>query len=383
MFTRDDVLDLAAARPGRVLSIYARTDPRDPANTGHAPAWHTEARNGLRDVVAAAEGAGDRDDALAIRDLAKQVEDDLAAVTPADRGRSFAWFLTPDGSFERRFTFQLPVRRTAVTWDDSPLVAPLADLGDRGRATDLVLVGLDAVRVLTWETGHVIESDRSEFGLDTGDWRRYQRGVGRGGGRGAHAADQREAFDARVEANRERFFAAAAAALGPRMAEDGVAHAIVTGGAQVASRFVASLPNDVAARVLATVETDLVDAAPALVAERLEPEIERARSREIAAVAEQAASAAAGGRHGAVGPADTMLALAERRVSHLVVDPQARPADGEALDDRVTAALDGLPLALFGERAIELALEQDARVSVVDSADEGAPAGGMAALLRF
>ncbi len=383
MFTRADLLDLAAARPGRVLSLYARTDPRDPANTGHAPAWQTEIRNGLRSALHAAEAADDRDDALALRDLVAQVEGELGSVGPAERGRSFAWFLTVDGTLERRFTFQLPIRRSEVVWDDSPLVAPLADLGDRGRATGLILVSLEAVRLLRWEVGEVSESEHSEFTLDTGDWRRYQRGAGRGGGRGAHAADQREAFDARVEAHRDKFFAAAAGALGTRLAEEGIDHVVVAGAAQVGSRFVAMLPNEVAGRVLATVETDLADAAPAQVAERLEPEIESARAAEIAEVAERAASAAAAGGHGAVGPTDTMLALAERRVAHLVIDPAAGPPAGDRLDERVTAALDGLPLALWSERAIELALEQDARVSVLEPERGTPPPGGMAALLRF
>ncbi|MFN8133495.1 MAG: VLRF1 family aeRF1-type release factor [Solirubrobacteraceae bacterium] len=246
----------------------------------------------LRDAVHAAEAADDRDDALALRGLAAQAEGELGSVGPAERGRSFAWFLTTDGTLDRRFTFQLPVRRSAVVWDDSPLVAPLADLGDRGWATGLILVSLDAVRLLHWEVGEVSESEHSEFTLDTGDWRRYQRGAGRGGGRGAHAADQREAFDARVEAHREKL-AAAAGALGTRLAAEGIDHVVVAGAAQVGSRFVATLPNEIAGRVLATVETDLADAAPAQVAERLEPEIESARAAEIAEVAERAASATA------------------------------------------------------------------------------------------
>lgn len=45
----DLIRDLAVRRPGTpVLSVYVRTDPRDPANTATPPGWLVELRNGLR-----------------------------------------------------------------------------------------------------------------------------------------------------------------------------------------------------------------------------------------------------------------------------------------------------------------------------------------------
>ena len=44
-----EVHALAGADLGeRVLSVYARTDPRDPANTNHVPGWLIAARKHLR-----------------------------------------------------------------------------------------------------------------------------------------------------------------------------------------------------------------------------------------------------------------------------------------------------------------------------------------------
>ena len=45
----DQIRDLALRRPGTpVLSVYVRTDPRDPANTAAVPGWLVELRNSLR-----------------------------------------------------------------------------------------------------------------------------------------------------------------------------------------------------------------------------------------------------------------------------------------------------------------------------------------------
>jgi len=50
----DLIRDLALRRPGApVLSVYVRTDPRDPANTAAVPGWLMELRNCLREVSGA------------------------------------------------------------------------------------------------------------------------------------------------------------------------------------------------------------------------------------------------------------------------------------------------------------------------------------------
>ena len=40
---------------GPVLSVFCRTDPRDPANSSETPGWLVALRNGLRDAAATVE----------------------------------------------------------------------------------------------------------------------------------------------------------------------------------------------------------------------------------------------------------------------------------------------------------------------------------------
>jgi hypothetical protein len=82
---------LAGCEPGeRVLSLYARTDPRDPANPNHVPGWLIAARSHLRELDATADRDGSREQRLAPRALTDQARHRLELLEPADRGRSVA-----------------------------------------------------------------------------------------------------------------------------------------------------------------------------------------------------------------------------------------------------------------------------------------------------
>jgi hypothetical protein len=135
------IRELAVRRPGvPVLSVYVRTDPRDPANTAAVPGWLVELRNGLREVGRAVEQDEPRNERLALRELRERVEREVLALEPAGRGRGLAWFLTADGGLDQRFTLQLPPTSTLARWDDLPFVSPLVEVADRGRPAGLVLV---------------------------------------------------------------------------------------------------------------------------------------------------------------------------------------------------------------------------------------------------
>ena len=96
----DQIRDLALRRPGTpVLSVYVRTDPRDPANTAAVPGWLVELRNSLREVSREVDMRESRERRMAIRELREQVERDMLALEPAERGRGLAWFRTADRLF--------------------------------------------------------------------------------------------------------------------------------------------------------------------------------------------------------------------------------------------------------------------------------------------
>ena len=97
---------------GPVLSVFCRTDPRDPANVSDTPGWLVALPNGLRDAAARVES--DHEATEAIRRLSKVAEDRLTKATAHERGRSVALFLSADGSIGRGLLTVRPRRSARI-----------------------------------------------------------------------------------------------------------------------------------------------------------------------------------------------------------------------------------------------------------------------------
>ncbi len=383
--TMELVRELAALEPAEpVLSIYLRTDPRDPANTAQTPGWLVALRNGLRDLGGRLEADGPRDEKLAMRDLHELVEKEILELSPHDRARGLTWFITPDGNLDRRLSLQIPPRDNVVRWDERPYVSPLIDVADRGRPTGIILVAGDAVRLLDWEAGHVFEPDNSLFELELGSWRPYSGYASNQPGRGQQTVTHTEAYERRVEDWRDRFLREAAIATGARLRDLAWDRVLIASDGKVASRFAADLPDHVRERVIAEVEANLLWEEPAAVSERLEPELDAVWARECEALANRAVAAAAGGGDGVSGWAEVLDMLMQGRVEHLVFDATATP-DPNHLPGNVLEALGSPTAEMIVERAVERAIASGGAVTAVpaQSTDLLAEVGGVAATLRY
>ncbi|HVP02682.1 MAG TPA: VLRF1 family aeRF1-type release factor [Solirubrobacteraceae bacterium] len=382
MVNRDVLRELATAAPERpVLSIYARTDPRDPANTAETPAWDIEVRNGLRAIAERLEAGDDRDARLGFRALRERAEAGLHALTPAERARSVAWFVEADGSTTARYALHLPVRRGAVVWDRKPFVSPLVDVVDRGAPTGIVIVGREHVRLLHLEQGETGEPDAPVYELALGDWRAFGGSAGGSPARGMLTTSHQEHFEARMDEQRDRLYGVAGEATAARLSQLGWERIALVSEGQVAARFRAALPAGLLERIVIDADLNLDHAEPVAIAEALEPRLEdawrEAADRLVAAARERAAA----GGHAALGPQAVLEALAEGRVDHLVLDPGHDFGPDVGV---VPPTIPGPP-ELLGERAVEAAIATGAQVTALAAADTPALAecGGMAALLRY
>ena len=381
MLTHQILRELATAEPKRLLiSVHARTDPRDPANTGSAPAWLIELRNGLRAISERLENGDDRESRLAFRSLRKRIEQGLIDLTPAERARSVAWFLDLDGGSER-FSLQLPLRRDWIVADTKPFVSPLVDIADRGAPTGVILVSGELIRVVHIEQAEATEPENSSFALSLGDWRPFGGSAGGSPERGVLSTSHEEHYRARVEAQRERLFATAAMETAMRLEALGWERIVLVAEGQVASRFREALPARMRECVIAEADLNLVGEELTVIADTVEPLIEaawRRRAQELAALARERAS---GGGAAALGPQETLGALAEGRVDHLLIDPDH---DFSSAAGMIPASIGG-PAELLGERAVESAIATAAQVTVL-SGDASATlrdVDRMAALLRY
>jgi hypothetical protein len=376
------IRDLAVRRPGApVLSVYVRTDPRDPANTATPPGWLVELRNGLREVGRGADEGNSRDRRLALRTLCGRVEPDVLALQPAERGRGLAWFLTADGALDQRFTLQLTPVRTMVRWDDHPFVSPLVDVADRGRPAGLVLVSAEAIRLLHWHGGRVSEPAQSLYEIQLGEWRDYDAYVGHPGRSpaGMHVAE----FDQRLDEWRQRFLRTTAEAVAHQLTDLGWDRILLAGERRVIDAFLRQLPEPSSGQVVAMVEANLLWEDHAAVADRLEGALDEARSEEARALVERAIQGAFAGRAAAIGWPEVMDSLVHHRVHHLIVGGDATPDPG-LLDPHTQEALGWPSRRMLIERAVEHAVISGAEITMLPAdTPELVRAGGAAAVLRY
>lgn len=381
MLTHQILRELVTTEPRRlVISVHARTDPRDPANTGSTPAWLIELRNGLRAISERLERGDDRASRLAFRALRQRLDQEMVELTPAERARSVAWFLDLDGGSER-FSLQLPLRRDRVVADTKPFVSPLVDIADRGAPTGVILVGGDLIRLVHVEQAEATEPENSSFALSLGDWRPFGGSAGGSPARGLLQTSHEAQYRARVEAQRDRLFGTAATETGMRLETLGWERIVLLAEGQVASRFREALPANVRDRVIAEADRNLVGEEPTVIADAVEPLIEDAWRRRTQALAVLAHDRARSGGAATLGPQETLGALAEGRVDHLLIDPDH---DFSSAAGMIPPSIGG-PADLLGERAVEAVIATGARVTVL-AADTSAAlrdAGGMAALLRY
>jgi hypothetical protein len=379
--TADLVRQLAVLEPGvPVLSIHARTDPRDPANTAQTPGWLIALRNGLREVSRDVEGHGSREERLALRGLLEHLEVDLLALDAAERGRGLAWFISADRVLDERVTLQIPPRDHVVRWDARPFVSPLVDVADRGRPAGVVLISAEAMRLLHWEAGRIDEPDRSLYEFDRGEWRDYAAYAMANPG---WAATHVDTLDERLEEWRKRFLREAASALATRLGELGWERFLLVGDARAAGGLAAALPSPASDRIVAEVDANLLWEEPAAVAKRLDDDLEAAWARAARAVAASAIEAAREGGLGAMGWPEVVDCLIQHRVQHLVFALGAEPPHG--LPPYAIEALGSPSPELLIERAVELAVAADADVTALrdEESEALAPTGGVAARLRY
>jgi protein required for attachment to host cells len=373
--------DLVTLQPSSpVLSVHLRTDPRDPANTNHHPAWHIDLRNGLRAIESELE-AEDRKGSLAVREMAGQLDSEISGLDAAVRGRSISLFMTADRTVDIRLTSQLPLQESTVKWDRRPFVTPLVDVVDRGRATGIVLLDGDEVHLLHWEAGQITLPDNNTYELELKDWRR-SRGGPAGGGQSQTTVSHHEQHAAREEDHRRRFLTDAAQAVGKRVPELGWQRMLLVAAPGTLQNFQDALPEQAQRLIVSTVESHITGIEPSAVADHLEDELAEAWQRETGEVVESAIDHSRAGGAGATGVAEVLDALSQARVAHLVYDP-ALQITPDQVGPQVRSVLGDVPMDMVLERAVEHAVETDAQVSALPGDSPLDDVGGIVALLRW
>lgn len=367
---------------GPVLSVFCRTDPRDPSSRSETPGWQVALRNGLREAAAGFEG--DHETVQQVAKLSAAAERKLTNATAVERGRSVAYFLSACGTIDSFHTFQIPVREDYAAIDDGAVIWPMVDVLDRGQRTGLVLVSHDHIRVLEWWDGHTHDLEASTYDLELGDWREYRGSARPSMARGGQSINDTSAFEGRVDEWRSRFIKDASKGVAETATDLKFDRLLVAAEGDLCGEFIDALPKGTRDMVQATVSTNLIDMSAADVAEHLDPHLRDAWRTQVNEVGNQALARIQAADRGAGGPDEVLLALTEGRVEHLLIDPYLEAKD-QTLSDGARQAIEDAGESSLQEALVELAIRTDAKVSSasVEEVPALAEAGGALALLRY
>jgi hypothetical protein len=364
--------------PNGVLSVYVVVEPGD-----RRAAWRVELVDRLRDALGT---QADGRSGIPLRTTAERALERFPEHRPPPEGRGHAGFLevAEKGGRELWYPSRIPPRATEVTYGPRPYLRPLIEIADVGARIGIAAVSGDYVRLWEWELGVLSELDDWEI-LTTGDWkeRKAQRSSDPARIQGAKASG-REQHDQRMEAHRDRFLKEAGGRTSVRASERGWRDLLVFGENEHVRRFAHALDSHEPRHVYGK---NVVSEPSTRIADRIRellPELTRERDLKLVETVKE--SAYSGKERGSLGPQETLEALRQGRVAHLLFDAE-RDYRGHGIEEGLTYAGpplgdDGLPVA---ELMIEHALETGAQVTplVGDAADALAEFDGVAALLRY
>jgi hypothetical protein len=359
--TQDALAELLRWRPAHgVISLYVDVDPAD-----RGGAWRIKLRDDLGRAIRGAAEEADREGRLAVEATVRRIEARLGDPGEAE-GRGLAGFVEASHkrAEERWFASQLPPRRTEACYGARPEVGPLLALLDYGAPLGIAAASAERLRLFDWRLGRIEPVHDWELEVGSLDWRERKapRSRDRAAPRMVTAAGS-DQHDQRLEANRERFARQAGSLTRAEARTRSWRLVLAFGDERYVSHFTDGLADACDLRHLDS--SDLVSQPTHRIAERvarLLPDLNRAREHALIERIKELAFAEA---RSSLGAQETLQALEEGRVEHLVYDSER--GDGDI------------------ERMIELAVSTGAAITPVEEESAAALAeqGGVAALLRY
>ncbi|MDA8368465.1 MAG: VLRF1 family aeRF1-type release factor [Nocardiopsaceae bacterium] len=373
-----------------VLSVYATADPRD---RSASPTWQLAVGNAITALRNDVASNGDRQRKAAVLARLEKLEPEIDRVLgTAGSGVGRALFAPVSSDEVHTVSVQTPLEDCAVL-ERRPYLRPLAAVLTTDGPAGVVAVSREGARVLDLRFGVPRELARFTFELDNEDWRPSRSAPSQPGisGRASGVYDR---FDRRVEERLLRYLQSVRPRIRDMADEHGWSTVVVAGSTRLLDVVRKGLAAGNGHRDIILLDRVVEALSPTEVAAVVRPELRAARVRRCRALAEQARDAAMSGGQGTAGLSDTLGALRENRINHLLLDgarqlrgcrgpdggyyPQSETPPGAGAD-AMTEEGD------LGERMIELGLISGAEVTVLppEAADVLTEDDGVAALLRW
>jgi hypothetical protein len=375
-----------------ILSIYVTLDPHYRVEAGAKSPWELRMGHELGQLPDQLKQRGPREHWKALTRRLDELQPELVRLLdPTTTGQGRALFAGIDSGEVRTVALQVPLVDRAVLEPDPylrPLVAAWSTAGPAGA----VSVSADEVRVVDVRFGltDVVGTIPYEGSIEQRELK------GPAGGNPAlvqGSASQHDLYERREDDKLARHLRT----IGPRLAgfatEREWSYLALTGDAALVQAVRDGLPPQLPAEVV-TLDHPVNSLSPPKLAATVAPAVDDARRRRHLALAEQARNKAMSANAGACGLSETLAALQEGRVAHLLLDADRqwtgrRSADGFLVPDgEVPPGVDADALVdepHLGERMIELAFQEGAQVTMLssDAAVPLADVEGIGAILRW
>jgi len=358
-----------------VLSVYVNVDPAD-----RSQGWRIELRERLR---ALERETSPHEERRAFDAAATEVLERFPENGAPPEGRGHVGFIELS---EKRPTsvwrsMQVAPRRTDALRAPRAQVRPLVELFAGGPHVGVMLVSAERIRLLEWSLGAIRPLDDWEITLFSRDWRERKAERSIPGPRSWTSASGRDQFEQRLDANRQRFLHEVGSLVHEQHQRRKWRYIVAFGIEEHPREIAAGLAGS--ADRLHVVRHDLLGAPEGQVAERVAAEVHRITTDAALAAVNEVEEAIGAEPGAALGPQESLQALAEGRARHLVFDAN-RDYDGPPLEAELSYddGTDGLPV---GERLVELAVSTRAEITPVyeEPAAKLEQHDGVAALLRY
>jgi hypothetical protein len=375
-----------------VLSIYVTLDPHFRVESSARPPWELRLHRQLAELRERLKEQGPREHWKALTARLDALQPELEwLLDPTVTGQGRALLVGVGDGEVRTVSLQVPMVDRVVLAPRphlQPLVAAWSTAGPAGAAS----VSADGLRVVDVRFGlaEVVGVIRYQ---DSVEQRELKGPAAANPAMPQHSAAQQDLFIRREDDKLARFLRT----VGPRLAgfvtEREWDYLALTGEATLVQAVREGLPPQLPAEVV-TLDHPVNSLPVPRLAATVSPALDDARQRRHRALAAQARDNALSANTGACGLGETLGALQQGRVAHLLLAADRqwsghRGPDGYLVPEGEvppgTDPADLTPEPRLGERMIELAYQNSAEVTMLDpaAATPLADVGGIGAILRW
>lgn len=376
-----------------VLSVYVNRDPHTRAEGSASPPWELRLRQQLGQLRDDLKQRGPREHWKALTDRLDTLTPEFTRLLdPTSSGQGGALFAGVASGEVRTVAVQMPLDDRVVL-ESRPYLRPLVTAWSNAGPAGAVSVSEDELKLIDLRFGYAEMVGSIPCLYESEVTRELKGPAGNNPALAQHSAPQHDLFERREDDKLLRFLRT----VGPQLAEHVTSrewtYLVLTGDASLVNAVRDGLPPQLPAEVV-TMDHPVNSLTPPKLAATVSPAVAEARQRRHRALAERARDNALSANAGAFGLGETLGALQEGRVAHLLLaaDRQwsgSRTPEGYLTPDgEVPPGADAgtlSPEPHLGERMIELAFAEAAAITVLDpsEADPLTEADGIGAILRW